>query len=196
MADTPTHLAEKAKDIEAYVHHCSDGDTCRVQIGDALWLNVRLAGIDAPEVPHGKRKPGQPLGEAARTFLNSQVGGKTVLLRQNDLDPFNRPVVELIVGGVRVNLQMVQDGYAEAYRGKAKRLDRATYLEAEAKAKKAANGIWVLKTYVSPAAYRASTKRSGGSDRLSPADAVSPGDARGLASPGLQSSSGGGAKNE
>ncbi len=158
MADAATHQLEKARDIEAYVHHCSDGDTCRVQIGDGVWLNVRLAGIDSPEVPHGKKKPGQPFGEAARIFLNDQVAGKTVILRQNDLDPFNRPVVELVLGQVRVNLRMVQEGYAEAYRGKAKRLDRPPYLEAEAQAKAAAKGIWALKGYVSPSVYRASTR--------------------------------------
>jgi micrococcal nuclease len=159
MSDTPAAELELVKDIEAYVYHCSDGDTCRVRIGDALWVNVRLAGIDAPEVARGRKKSGQPLGDVAKAYLNAHVEGQTVRLRQNDLDHFNRPVVELVMGGEQVNVKMVEIGYAEAYRGKAKRLDRAPYLEAEARAKAAKRGIWALPNYLSPARYRATNKR-------------------------------------
>lgn len=144
--------------IEAYVHHCSDGDTCRMELGDALWLNVRLAGIDAPEVPHGKSKPGQPLGDVARTFLNTQVKGRKVMVRQTDVDPYNRPVVELRMDGKLVNLRLVEEGYAEAYRGQTKRLDKGPYLSAEAKAKKDRKGIWALPAYVPPKTYRTGVK--------------------------------------
>lgn len=159
MTDAVLLQQKKAKDIEAYVTHCSDGDTCRVQFGDSLWVNVRLAGIDAPEVSHSKKRPGQPLGEEAKVFLNALVQGKAVQVRQSDLDPFNRPVVELVQGAISVNLRMVQEGFAEAYRGKAKRLDRAPYLGAEAAAKAAKKGIWGLPVHVSPAHFRLSAKR-------------------------------------
>lgn len=165
MTDAAPHQQKNAKDIEAYVTHCSDGDTCRVQIGDAFWVNVRLAGIDAPEVAHSKKRPGQPLGVDARDFLNAQVQGKAVRLRQNDLDPFNRPVVELVQGATSVNLRMVQEGYAEAYRGKGKRLERAPFLAAEADAKAKRRGIWALGLYVSPATFRQAAKQTTGARR-------------------------------
>lgn len=149
---------EHLKMVAATVFNCNDGDTCRLKIADGLWLNVRLAGIDAPEVGHGKKKPGQPFGDEARNFLNELIKGKTVQLRQTDLDPFNRPVVELILSEVVVNRKLIQAGFAEAYRGKTKRLDLAPYFEDEATAKKAGLGIWSLKNYTSPSAYRKSAK--------------------------------------
>ena len=150
--------AEKPKTIEAFIYNCSDGDTCRVGVADGLWFNVRLAGIDAPEVPHGKKKPGQPLGSEAKDFLNHAIKGQTVKLTQTDLDPYNRPVAELADASGFVNLRLVAEGLAEAYRGPAKRLDRAPYFAAEAQAKKKKKGIWCLKDYVSPGAYRKSVK--------------------------------------
>jgi micrococcal nuclease len=158
MADAPIEVREIASGIDAYVHYCSDGDTCRVRIGDSLWLNVRLAGIDAPEVARGKKKPGQPLGDEAKSFLNAQVKGQKVRLRQTDLDHFNRPVVEVTKGLQSVNLALIREGFAEAYRGPAKRLDRTPYLKAEDEAKAARRGIWSLKNYLPPARFRAMTK--------------------------------------
>ncbi len=139
--------------VEAFVFHCNDGDTCRVKVA-GVWMNVRLGGIDAPEVSRGKKRPGQPLGNEARDFLNAAVRGKTVRLRQTDLDQYNRPVVELHVGDLAVNRAMVGNGFAEAYRGKTKRLDRAVYFATEDAAKKARKGIWSLADYQSPAAFR------------------------------------------
>ncbi len=149
---------EKPKTIDALIYNCSDGDTCRVGVADGLWFNVRLAGIDAPEVPHGKKKPGQPLGSEAKDFLNHAIKGQTVKLAQTDLDPYNRPVVELADATGSVNLRLVAEGLAEAYRGPAKRLDRDPFFAAEAEAKKAKKGIWGLKDYVPPGDYRKSVK--------------------------------------
>jgi micrococcal nuclease len=149
---------ESLKLVEASVFYCNDGDTCRLKIADGMWLNVRLAGIDAPEVGHGKKKPGQPYGNEAKDFLNLQVQGKKVMIRQTDLDHYNRPVVELIVGNEVINRKLVQSGMAEAYRGKTKRLDSAPYLMDEAAAKKAGLGIWSQTSYMSPSDFRKNTK--------------------------------------
>jgi endonuclease YncB( thermonuclease family) len=151
-------LGESLQAVDAYVYHCHDGDTCRVRVADAVWLNVRLAGIDAPEVGGGRKRAGQPMGDQARDFLNGAIKGKTVKLRQLDLDQYNRPVVELTLGEQAVNRQLVVEGFAEVYRGKAKRLDRAPYEAAEAEAKKARKGIWSLSSYESPKDFRKATK--------------------------------------
>jgi len=144
------------KFVVASVLYCNDGDTCRVKIADAMWLNVRLAGIDAPEVPSGRKKTGQPFGIEAKNFLNNQVKGKSIQIRQTDLDHYNRPIVEMFRDGININRNIVQSGYAEAYRGKgkAKRIDSAAYLADEAAAQKASLGIWSQKNYVSPATFR------------------------------------------
>ncbi len=149
---------ESLKLVEANVLYCNDGDTCRVKVASGMWMNVRLAGIDAPEVASGKKKPGQPFGEEARNFLNNHAKGKTIQIRQTDLDQYNRPVVELLSEGQNINRKIVQSGFAEAYRGKTKRIDNAAYLADEAAAKKAGSGIWSQKDYVSPALFRKAEK--------------------------------------
>jgi endonuclease YncB( thermonuclease family) len=155
----PPGVPEVDKPVEGWALYCSDGDTCRIQVAGAMWMNVRLAGIDAPETPKGrgkKKKGGQPLGEAAQQFLNAKLQRRAIVVRQVDLDPYNRPVVEITLAGDKstVNLALLEGGYAEMYRGKTKRLDKAAYAAAEEKARKLKAGIWGLKDYQSPAAYR------------------------------------------
>jgi endonuclease YncB( thermonuclease family) len=162
---TPARLPPSAgaagSDVVATVLYCHDGDTCRVALPGGLWLAVRLAGIDAPEVA-SRGRPGQPLGDEARAALTSAVQGRTVRLRQVDLDPYNRPVVEMRLDDAAearpVNLALVGDGMAEVYRGRTKRLDKSPYLAAEAEAKAAHRGIWGLARYESPSSYRHGAK--------------------------------------
>lgn len=145
---------------KAHVYYCSDGDTCRLSIADgSMWINARLFGIDAPETAKKRfHKSGQPLGIAAKDFINSTLKGKDVLITQADLDPFNRPVVEIFLAGQSINLLMVEKGYAEVYRGKTKRIDRKKFEDVEKKAKDAKIGVWNQANYVSPSQFRRSSK--------------------------------------
>lgn len=148
------------KRLPAEVFHCHDGDTCRVKVAEGLWLNVRLAGIDAPEVAKARGdKKGQQYGNEAREYLNKMIKGRKIELRQVDLDPYNRPVVELFDKDSNINLQLIEEGYAEVYRGKTKRFDKSLYLKAEEKAQKAKKGIWSLSSYQSPKDFRQEQKR-------------------------------------
>lgn len=149
----------EGKLLPAEVFHCNDGDTCRIKVADALWLNVRLAGIDAPEVAKTRgNKLGQEYGTEAREYLNKAVKGKKIEVRQVDLDPFNRPVVEIFDKSLNINLHLVEEGFAEVYRGKTKRLDKGLYHQAEEKAKKAKKGIWSIAKYQSPKEFRQQQK--------------------------------------
>jgi endonuclease YncB( thermonuclease family) len=164
QAESEPAETESLSQVEAHVYYCHDGDTCRVRVANAMWVSVRLAGIDAPEVAsrggRGKKKnDGQSMGQDAKDFLNKSVQGKNVLLRQVDLDPYNRPVVVLESDGKAINIRLIEEGLAEVYRGKTKRLDKAPYLDAEEKAKKEKKGIWSLANYESPAAFRKEMKR-------------------------------------
>jgi micrococcal nuclease len=163
-AESEPAEAEQLKTLDAYVYYCHDGDTCRVKVGGAMWISVRLAGIDAPEVASRKGRgkkagTGQNLGSDAKDFLNKTIQGKTVQLHQTDLDQYNRPVVILDFEGTPINLRLVEEGLAEVYRGKTKRLDKAPYFSAEEKAKKAQKGIWGLASYQSPSEYRKEMKQ-------------------------------------
>jgi len=153
----PEPEATEVSNIEATVAYCHDGDTCHlVTTPGKLWFNARLGGIDAPEVKkkRGKNKVGQEYGDQSRDFLQNEVMGKKVTIRQTDLDQYNRPVVEIFLEQRNINLELVRKGYAEAYRGKTKRLDTKAYIDAETIAKAEKLGIWSLKNYESPAAFR------------------------------------------
>ncbi len=143
-----------AEQASVEVTHCNDGDTCRVLTrAGKLWFNVRLAGVDAPEVG-GRGRPSQELAEAARDWLNANLKGKSVLMRQVDLDQWNRPVAEFVENGRNINLALVEEGFAEAWRGKTKRINPELYFEAEKKAKGAGRGIWGIKNRISPGEWR------------------------------------------
>lgn len=144
----------------ALVLYCHDGDTCRIKINDSIWLNVRLAGVDAPEIAGFKKKDiSQPLGVESRDFLNILLKDKTVSLRQIDLDIYNRPVVEIFFEKQLVNTLLLEKGLSEVYQGKTKRLDKPQYISSEEKAKKAKIGIWGLKDYTSPKEFRNKNKK-------------------------------------
>lgn len=67
LASAPTCAAvgETRAATVAYVY---DGDTVRLKDG----TRIRLAGIDAPEVPHPNR-PGEPFGEASSQALSAML---------------------------------------------------------------------------------------------------------------------------
>jgi endonuclease YncB( thermonuclease family) len=124
-----------------------------------MWINTRLFGIDAPETAKKRfHKNGQPLGLAAKEFINNTLKGKDVLITQADLDPYNRPVVEIFLDGKSINLLMVEKGYAEVYRGKTKRIDRKKFEDGEKKAKEGKLGVWNQANYVSPSNFRRANK--------------------------------------
>src|SRR4051812_7767543 len=64
----------------AEILSCHDGDTCRAKLPGGLTLNVRFAGIDAPEVASFVHAQGQPLGAEAGEFLSQLIVGKNVEL--------------------------------------------------------------------------------------------------------------------
>lgn len=153
----PTKPQEALSDgISAKILYCSDGDTCRIKINDRLWLNVRLAGVDCPETAknRGKKKPGQPMSEDAKQFINQRLKGQDALIRQVDLDSYNRPIVEIFHEQILINTLLLEKGLAEVYQGKTKRIDRKQYEMIQQKAQKDKIGIWSLKDYESPKTYR------------------------------------------
>jgi endonuclease YncB( thermonuclease family) len=138
---------------------CHDGDTCHLRLDGQKVMILRLAGIDAPEVMGGPDNKGQPFGQAARDFLVGQVKGKAVSVRAIELDPYGRTVAEIYDATGLVNLRLVQQGLAEAYRYATSRVDKAAYRAAEDTAKAAKLGVWSEgSSYVSPGDFRRSNK--------------------------------------
>lgn len=119
-----------------------DGDTLRVAgpQGDHL---VRLVGIDAPETAKGPGRPGQPFSARARSYLRDRVHGQRVALVRYGLDTYRRVLAEVILEGANLNLEILERGLAEVYRGRTPpELDREAYRRAEAAARAGGRGIW------------------------------------------------------
>jgi len=122
-------------EIRATVLSIGDGDTIRVMEGGKR-LTVRLACIDAPEMAQA------PDGFNARRYLQSRLRlGSSVTLRPKTVDRYGRKVAE-VISGVNLNLALVEDGMAFAYRQYLGQCDAREYLEAEFQASRRRYGVW------------------------------------------------------
>jgi endonuclease YncB( thermonuclease family) len=128
-------MASQAQTDRATVLSIGDGDTIRVrQAGKAL--TVLLACIDAPETAQS------PYGQQARTYLQQRLPiGREISLNIKTTDRYGRSVAE-IFSGVNINLALVEDGKAFAYRQYLSGCDAKAYLEAEDRASRARLGVW------------------------------------------------------
>ena len=112
-----------------------DGDTIRVRQGGKV-LTVRLACIDAPETAQG------PYGQQARAYLQQRLPiGREVSLEVKTIDRYGRTVAE-VISEININLVMVQDGQAFAYRQYLGGCDAKEYLDAEFRASRHRYGVW------------------------------------------------------
>ena len=137
------------------VTRVKDGDTIKaITNGEAI--EVRLVGIDAPELSVKKHLPGQPFSLKAKEHLAALILDKVVTVKSYGKDRNGQSLCEVFVKGVNINLEMVRFGYAEVHRGKpVKGLDIATYRDTEKAAKTKAVGIWELRDqYFSPKDWR------------------------------------------
>jgi len=115
-----------------------DGDTIRVKDRDGKLITVRLACIDAPETAQGAT------GQEATAMLRSMVGGAgaVVILMPQETDRYGRTVAEVSAGGQNVNLEMVRQGQAYAYREYLAGCNASAYLQAEMEARTSQLGVW------------------------------------------------------
>jgi endonuclease YncB( thermonuclease family) len=113
-------------------------------------------GIDAPESSRKKREPGQPYSQEAKKYLAGLILNKTVDIKGYGLDRYNRILGVIYIDGKNVNLDMVEAGLAEVYRGLApKRFNLSRYWQAEKEAREAKKGMWSLgDKYISPKDWR------------------------------------------
>jgi micrococcal nuclease len=154
--------------VTGTVTKVSDGDTIQVTTPEKTKLRVRLYGIDAPETPKinhrsGRtNKPGQPHGEESWKALEAKIIGKQIRMDIIDIDHYKRMVGVGWIDGRNVNLAMVDEGYAEAYREYLKEPYRSRFIRAEDEARSARRGIWSLPGYERPSAFRKRLKVRGG----------------------------------
>ena len=113
-----------------------DGDTVRVTSQQGEKVTIRLACIDAPETSQGTS------GKWSTQTLKGLIQGKSISLKPQVKDRYGRTVAEIYVGTRNINLQMVRQGAAYAYRKYLKQCDRDAYLQAESIANKEKLGVW------------------------------------------------------
>jgi len=147
----------------------SDGDMIHVTTPEKTKLTVRLYGMDAPETPKINQrtghinKPGQtPYGQESWKALEAKIMGKQVRLDIIDIDRYKRMVGMIWIGDRNINLEMVREGYAEAYVEYLKEPYRAQFIRAEREARSARRGIWSLSGYERPKDFRKRLKVRGG----------------------------------
>src|SRR5262249_54572503 len=92
------------------------GDRVTVDTETNHKVMVRLAGIDAPELPLDRFHKGQPFAEESRDYLAKLVKAKAVNMAILGTDPDKRPLVLLSLGNALINTEMVEAGMAEAIR--------------------------------------------------------------------------------
>jgi micrococcal nuclease len=116
-----------------------DGDTVLLRdVG-----TVRLIGIDTPETVD-PRVPVQAFGIEATSFLRQMVEGQVVRLEYDTqrFDKYHRTLAYLYLpDGSFVNLEMVRQGYANAYLDYPFRYMKE-FRSAEREAREAGRGLW------------------------------------------------------
>ncbi len=143
---TPTAVAASPSPIK--VVSTGDGDTLRV-LQNGKTVTVRLACIDAPESAQ------QPWGSAAAGRLAALLPkNSAVTMRIVDKDRYGRTVAETFKDGTLINLQMVEEGHAVAYRDYLAQCNAQQYLAAEERAKASKLAFWNQNDPVMPWDFR------------------------------------------
>lgn len=124
----------------------AEGDIITVLDAENEKHKVRLLGIDAPEVGHGKGEPGQPYGTKSKEFLERHIDGKQVRVVWRERDQYKRILgdVYVAVDGVPgVELWVNQDSVSRGLAWHFSPLDKRQALaEAEREARQQKLGLW------------------------------------------------------
>jgi endonuclease YncB( thermonuclease family) len=128
MAAASTQAAEPVDDplpgpVQGRVLRVIDGDTVRVRariwLGQEVETNVRLRGVDAPEV-HGKCAEERDLSRKATDLVDRMLGsGDGIVLSDISYDKYGRRVVARIVTarGQDISQALLKSGLGHVYDG-------------------------------------------------------------------------------
>ncbi len=143
-----------AKALNGIVNHVTDGDTLWVRPVSGPPVQVRIQGLDAPEIC-------QPFGPQARDALAARVLHRTVRVATRARDQYHRTVGNVSLDGQDVGAWLVAGGFAwsSRYRGRS-----GPYAQEEAQARQGRLGLWAGGA-VQPRLFRkrhGSCRQSGG----------------------------------
>lgn len=142
-----------ARTVDGVVKHVTDGDTLWVQPAAGAALQIRIAGVDAPEIC-------QAFGAQARDALAARVLHRPVVVVTRARDVYHRTVGHVSLQGQDIGAWLVSGGYAwsPGYRHRA-----GMYAAEETQARQAHRGLWAAEA-TEPQLFR---KRHGSCHRPS-----------------------------
>lgn len=134
-----------AETVSGTVRRVRDGDSLQLHSPQAGTIELRIAGIDAPELR-------QPRGKDARRALAHACLGRLAQAEVQDRDRYGRVVARVRCAGVDVGRSQVREGHAWVYR----RYNHDPALPAlEDSARLAHRGLWSERHPQPPWEYRA-----------------------------------------
>jgi micrococcal nuclease len=131
--------SDEVLEEEFVVSRVIDGDTVVLSNGS----RVRYIGIDTPEMTDDRAEV-RCFAKAAAAKNAELVLGKAVRLKKdvNETDRYGRLVRYVYQGGVFVNLELVRQGYASAYRYPPDVAHAEEFMSAEREAREGKCGLW------------------------------------------------------
>jgi micrococcal nuclease len=132
-----------AKALNGIVNHVTDGDTLWLRPAVGAPVQVRIQGLDAPEIC-------QPFGPQARDALAARVLHRSVRVATRARDRYHRTVGNVSLDGQDVGAWLVAGGFAWStrYRGRS-----GPYALEEAQARQGRVGLWAANA-VEPKVFR------------------------------------------
>jgi endonuclease YncB( thermonuclease family) len=151
-------LSAPGAELRGLVVSITDGDSLVVLDEAKTQHKVRLLGIDAPE-------RAQAFGTVARQNLAALTFQKPVVVEWDKTDRYGRILGKVLVGGLDVNLQQIDQGLAwhyKTYQRDQPAEDRQRYAAAEANARMASVGLWADPNPVPPWEFRRARRPAAG----------------------------------
>lgn len=145
MAVCGAHAASTQSSWQGTVTYVTDGDTLWVRPqGDGEPRNIRVHGIDAPEIC-------QLYGKAARAALTAYLLGQRVQVGVQRVDQYGRLLARITLQGQDVGAWMVTQGHAWSYRY---RRDAGPYAAQESQARAQGRGLFASTDAEQPRDFR------------------------------------------
>ncbi|MGR6981345.1 thermonuclease family protein [Testudinibacter sp. P27/CKL/0425] len=134
LLSTPFATAKSSTNpLQCRAIHISDGDTFTCLSDNHKRIKVRLLGIDAPE-------NGQAYANQAKQQLAKLIHKQTVSLKIDGIDQYARRLATVYDSQQRnINLLMIENGYAWAYRFYHK---NPQYQNVQDRAQQQKRGLW------------------------------------------------------
>ena len=138
---SPLVIAKTERTIDCKVVGISDGDTLTC-LQNRTELKVRLLYIDAPE-------SSQPFGNKAKQALSNLAFKKQVTLQSTGYDKYGRVLAVVYDRNVNINLKLVEQGIAWAYRQ-----TQLIYEQTQEQARSRRIGLWNDTRPIEPTEWR------------------------------------------